>query len=285
MIKNLIKCFFLFALPQISYSQPVDINVEVFSHCEIKAGRLTGNKRVFKENFYTPDNRNIQQLVFNDSLPRIDKITILFYSKNKLISKESHDYRDTVIEVTRYKYSSDNKLKEENIYKRQDSSLSLFEVIRYKYSDSLLSEKTLLDKKLKVLEKTSYIRKKDFDIETSTFKNMNKPGGLMKRETKTFYSNGKKDKSLISSEYSDGRKESRTLVYSYDKKDGLDRERITYKNEQDETLQTEEIKYDLNGNKLAEALFDKSGNYLSYTYIERNLHQMNLGKPEMYKLK
>jgi hypothetical protein len=285
MIKNLIKCFFLFALPQISYSQPVDINVEVFSHCEIKGGRLTGNKRVFKENFYTPDNRNIQQIVFNDSLPRIDKITILFYLNTNLTSKESHDYRDTVIEVTRYKYSSDNKLKEENIYNRQDSSLSLFEVIRYKYSDSLVSEITLLDKKLKVLEKTSYIRKKDYDIETSTFKKMNKSGDLMKRETKTFYRNGKKDKSLISSEYSDGRKESRTLVYSFDKKDGIDIERITYKNEQNETLQIEEIKYDLNGNKIAVALFDKSGNYLSYTYIERNQHQMNLGKPEMYKLK
>jgi hypothetical protein len=286
MIKKLLKCFLLIALPQITYSQPVELVVEVFSHYEIKAGKVTDNKRVFEENFYNPDNQFIQQLIFNDSLPQIDKFTFLFYSKNNLISKETHDFKDSVIEVTRYKYSADNKLTEENLYNRQaSSSISLFEVIRYKYSDSLLSEKTILDKKLKVLQKTSYSRNNDFDFETSTFKNMNKPGDLKKREAKTFYSKGKKDKVLVSTEGYDGKKETQTLVYSYGKKDSYSAEKITFLSLNGDTLQVKESRYTVDGKKVSEALFDKSGNYISYTGIERNPHKMNLGKPQMYKLK
>jgi hypothetical protein len=285
MIKNLLKCFLLIALPQITSSQPVDLVVEVFSHYEIKGGKVMDNKRVFEENFYNPDNQIIQQLIFNDSLSRIDKFTFLFYANNSIISKETHDYRDTIVEVIRYKYSADNKLTEENIYNRQGSALSLFEAIRYKYSDSLVSEKTILDKKLKVLEKTSYTRTKDFETETSAFKNMNKSGDMKKRETKTYFNNGKKDKILVSTDSYDGKNETRTLIYSYGKKDSYNTEKITFLSSKGDTLQIKESKYTLDGKQVSEGLFDKSGNYLSYTGIERNPHKMNLGKPEMYKLK
>jgi len=286
MIKNLLKCFLLIALPQISFSQPIEVALEAISHYEIKAGKLTGNKRVVEENFYTLKNQCIRQIIFNDSLPRIEKFIFLFYSKNDLVSKESHDYKDTVVEITRYKYSVDDKLLEENIYKRQaSSSLSLFEIVRYKYSDSLVSEKTILDKKLKVLEKTSYTRTNDFETETSAFKNMNKPGDLKKQETKTYFSNSKKDKILVATEDFDGQKESKNQIYSYSYKDSLDIERIIFLSSKGDTLQVNESKYTLKGKKISEALFDKSGNYISYTSIERYRYMINLGKQEMYKLK
>ena len=282
MIKNLLKYLLLIVLPEISYCQATDVVIESFTHYEMINGKPTGNKRVSEENFYTLNNQLIRQIVFNDSLPQIDKFIFLYYSNNNLISKETHNKKDSVEEVIRYKYSVKNNLTEENIYRRQASVLAPFETIRYKYSDSLVTEKTLFDNKMKMLEKTSYTRNKDFDTETSIFKKASKPNELKNKSVSTYYNKGKKEKSLISSEYINGIKESQTLVYNYDKKDGFDLERITCLNAENDTVQIKELRYK-DGKRISEVLFDKSGNNLDYIFIERIPRTMNFGKKEMYR--
>lgn len=283
MIKNLIIYLLLVALPKISYSQAVQVVVEDIAHFNVKDGKLTNKKWVTEQNSFTLENQLIRQIIFNDSLPQVEKYSFFFYSNNSLISKETYNKNDSIEEITKYKYSTDNKLMEENIYKKEALKLMLYETIRFKYSDSLVTEKTTFDNKMNWIEKTTYSKNKEFSTEISTFKKTNNARKLKKQSVNTYFNNSRKEKVLITSEYFNKKQDFQSLIYSYDKKDGMDMERITYLNAAGDTIQIQEFRYDKDRKKVSEAMFDKSGNYLNYLSIERNLRKMNFGKKEMYK--
>ncbi|MBN2522520.1 MAG: hypothetical protein JXB24_04565 [Bacteroidales bacterium] len=278
-------CFILtiFCIECNIWSQPDTIVAENIYKYEVLDGKRTPKKQITKQNTYDLQGKLIRQIVFGDSLMNIEQYTAFIYDSDKLVSEETFDGTNSIMEIRRYRYGQNHLVSNVDVYGKENNSIALTEKIQYEYDDTLLIHREVLNRKNKWLIKANYAYSENEHTESILYKKGYRKDKLKQTETISYFENHTMIRALTNKLYYTGETEEISIEYEYDQRiNKVIKEIWMFSN--DTIPKLVEYRYTPEGIKTGECLVDEDRNYLEFTGFERKKHDVIRKEVKMYDL-
>jgi len=265
------------------WSQPDTIIAENIYKYEVLDGKRTPKKHITKQNTYDLQGKLIRQIVFRDSLMNIEQYTAFIYDCDKLISEETFDSTNSVMEIRRYRYGPNHLVSNVDIYRKENINIALTEKIQYEYDDTLLIHREVLNRKNKWLIKANCTYSENEHTESILYKKGYRKDKLKQTETISYFENNTMIRAVTNKLYYTGETEEITVEYEYDSRFNKALKEI-WTFSYDTVPRIVEYRYRPDGIKTGECVVDENHNYLEFTGFEWKKHDVIRREVKMYDL-
>ncbi len=265
------------------WAQPDSIIAENIYKYKVLNGKRTAEKQIIEQKTYDLKGKLIRQIAFKDTLMKIDNYVAFIYDNKNLVSAETFQDNDSILEIKRYSYLENDLLSNIDIYKRIEDKIKFAERIEYNYNDTMLIEKVTSNQKNKWQKKTNYTYNVNEIIEYTQYKKGYKDDKLKSKEIISQIKDGNILSSEIKKTYYTKEIREIQVIYEYDPVTSkVLREVWTSAN--DSVPKIIEYRYMPDGTKTAECVVNEDGKYIEFIGFERKKHDVIRTEVKMYDL-